>query len=220
MLFRGIKIPARYRNLLSEIGNIGDRITNTAVIGLSTDETEAICFISDMTLSSWDSMLDDDVRTIASVLRMKLQCNQGIVEVNKGNTASGKRYVYNITKESVQGDYSVPYRTCYCIDLTMEVSNGTLNIRGTFGDGNAPSKRERTVHKILLEEHMEAEERGDNSTNYGVWYDNNWLCDPYDRNWTKGFLMNESEGREYDEMFPGHPLTEARELVDYLILNN
>lgn len=39
-----------------------------------------------------------------------------------------------------------------------------------------------------------------------------WLLNPYDDN-EDGVLMNLSESREYDGMFPNHPLTQARLFV-------
>ena len=46
-----------------------------------------------------------------------------------------------------------------------------------------------------------------------------WFKDPYDESYTKGVLMNLSEKEEFDEIFPNHPLTEARAFIDF-ILNN
>ena len=39
------------------------------------------------------------------------------------------------------------------------------------------------------------------------------MRDPYDDS-EDGFLMNLSESHEYDSMFPVHPLTQARFIVD------
>ncbi len=39
-----------------------------------------------------------------------------------------------------------------------------------------------------------------------------WAHDPFDYS-TTGFVMNTSELSDFDEQFPGHPLTMARELL-------
>ena len=39
-----------------------------------------------------------------------------------------------------------------------------------------------------------------------------WAHDPYDHS-TTGFVMNMSELPDFDQQFPGHPLTLARELL-------
>ena len=47
-----------------------------------------------------------------------------------------------------------------------------------------------------------------------------WSCDPYNPEFNKGFLMNQSEQRRFDEMFPEHPLSEARKLIEFIITNH
>ena len=47
-----------------------------------------------------------------------------------------------------------------------------------------------------------------------------WMQDPYDPDYRKGFLMNRSEVRELDEMFPWHPLSVARKLAEFIVTNN
>ena len=43
-----------------------------------------------------------------------------------------------------------------------------------------------------------------------------WLRDPYDSFLNDGFEMNLSEGDEYDDRFPDHPLSRLRRLLDHL----
>ena len=40
-----------------------------------------------------------------------------------------------------------------------------------------------------------------------------WARDPYDSTIKEGALMNMSEAEEYDEHFPGFPLSMCRELL-------
>ena len=40
-----------------------------------------------------------------------------------------------------------------------------------------------------------------------------WVCDPYDKDYTRGARMNLSEQEKYDEMFPGFPLSMCREFI-------
>ena len=44
-----------------------------------------------------------------------------------------------------------------------------------------------------------------------------WMSDPYDEDWKKGVLMNVSELEEFDQFFPGFPLTLCREFIGALI---
>ena len=47
-----------------------------------------------------------------------------------------------------------------------------------------------------------------------------WVKDPYDETYAQGQLMNWSEVTDYDKTFPDHPLSQARELVNFLIWKN
>jgi hypothetical protein len=44
----------------------------------------------------------------------------------------------------------------------------------------------------------------------------NWLQDPYDPERRDSMTMNRSEGEEYDEKFPDHPLSRARRILSHL----
>lgn len=43
-----------------------------------------------------------------------------------------------------------------------------------------------------------------------------WFADPYDSTYSEGTLMNGAEKETYDEEFPDHPLTQARNLLKLL----
>ena len=47
-----------------------------------------------------------------------------------------------------------------------------------------------------------------------------WAEDPYDPSFTKGILKNGSEDAIFDGLFPTHPLSEARKLVQAIIDSN
>ena len=44
-----------------------------------------------------------------------------------------------------------------------------------------------------------------------------WMRDPFDEDWKKGVLMSVSELEEFDQFFPGFPLTLCREFIGALI---
>jgi hypothetical protein len=43
-----------------------------------------------------------------------------------------------------------------------------------------------------------------------------WVRDPYDESMIQAMTMNRSEAREYDALFPEHPLSRAREVLRHL----
>lgn len=44
----------------------------------------------------------------------------------------------------------------------------------------------------------------------------NWFSDPYNDDFAGGVLMNKSEQDLYDEEFPDHPLSRARQLLEQI----
>jgi len=44
-----------------------------------------------------------------------------------------------------------------------------------------------------------------------------WAFDPYDNSFTRGFLMNLSKNKQFDEMFPLHLLSEIRKFIRKLL---
>ena len=44
-----------------------------------------------------------------------------------------------------------------------------------------------------------------------------WTQDPYDAEITKGALMNLSEQEQFDEQFPGFPLSMCREFINCVV---
>ena len=49
---------------------------------------------------------------------------------------------------------------------------------------------------------------------------NDWMEDPYNKEFKKGVLMNKSEAKSFDKLFPNHPLTKCRELLEFIKDNN
>jgi len=47
-----------------------------------------------------------------------------------------------------------------------------------------------------------------------------WMRDPYESNYKVGFLMNLSEDEKYDKLFPNHPLSQLRKVIQFIIKNN
>ena len=47
-----------------------------------------------------------------------------------------------------------------------------------------------------------------------------WMEDPYDKQYLKGIRMNKSENALYDSLFPNHPLSQARMFLRYIVENN
>ncbi len=127
--------------------------------------------------------------------------DQGLVDVEIGETGKGRRYIYSIVKTLKK-----PSGVQYTLTMHVEYANHTECVQDFFDEINVTGQRDNAVLAMYLNEN-----NGDME---------GWFCDPYDPEYKKGVLMNTSEQKEFDTHFPGHPLTMARELVAYICEKN
>jgi hypothetical protein len=123
----------------------------------------------------------------------------GIIDVDAARTASGIPYVYSLMK--IPGEH---HGIHYNLTLHL-VGDQTLQIRSGFDEGDLTGMREAFVYEMAQRRDMLQEATEDDPTG-------GWAHDPFDYS-TTGFVMNMSELSDFDEQFPCHPLTMARELL-------
>ena len=155
--------------------------------------------------------LDEDIELpysspeeIAESVRKRLPEGHVIVEAGSGTTAAGKRYAYCITKQLRD-----PSGVQYNLVFQIEQEGGPSNVRGFFNEVGTTGVRDAIVLELL------SREAGSMQDAF-----KDWARDPYDPSLTEGFLRNRSEDREYDAMFPAHPLSEARRLISFMVDND
>lgn len=96
----------------------------------------------------------------------------------------------------------------YCLTLQVGYPSLVLNMQGFFDEAGMTGLRDAAVFEEAVGEGLvSGDGRG-------------WRKDPYDPSYTRGNLMNLSEDERYDGRFPGHPLSQARALVDFIIWND
>lgn len=123
----------------------------------------------------------------------------GLVEADAARTASGVPYVYSIMKIRAE-----PTGVQYNLTLQL-VGDRVVLVQGHFAEGNRTGVREATVYEVAMRRNWVTAPNDENPTG-------GWAHDPYDGS-TTGFVMNMSELPDFDQQFPGHPLTMARELL-------
>lgn len=123
---------------------------------------------------------------------------QGLVEVETGRTARGAQYVYSIVKSAIE-----PSGMQYIVSANIDHGQTCSVIQGYFEEEGTTGMRDAAVFAM---------------TNADI--KNGWFADPYDADFTQGLLMNQAEAREYDVMFPEHPLSMAREFLENVIADN
>ena len=138
-------------------------------------------------------------------IRGSFAADQGIVEIESGITNSGKKYIYSIVKTVNRGNIGVQY------SLMMHVgyfADHVFQAEGFFDETGYTGGRDTAVFAILQRD-------GKIGPNYEGWSE-----DPYDPEYKQGILRNASEKPDFDEVFPDHPLTQARLLVKEIIAMN
>lgn len=131
-----------------------------------------------------------------------LASEQGLIEADTGTTKADNKFAYGLIKTKHEPT-GVEYSLTFQILLGQTVANvqAFFDEAGNTGlrDAYVYARLQREGETVLLE---------------------NWSRDPYDDECTTGFLMTEAEKRDYDFMFPDHPLTVARDFIEFLKKHN
>jgi len=162
------------------------------------------------------SMPFDSPESLIEFLHGSMNDNQGIIEVRNGTCKNGGRYVYYIMKYWY-GEDIIPSRICgYQLNFNFEIGDQVFFISGSFDEVGMTGVRDSIGIELLAK----AKEQSGQPADLTDIMENEWFCDPYDPEYTKGFLMNKSEVSELDSVFPEHPLSVTRALVKYVVENN
>ncbi len=179
-----------------------DDPADSTPFGSESGGYQAFVIVYPINISS--SMPYDNPESLIAGIHKALANNQGLIEVRNGKTKAGREYIYSIVKTLQGKEYGVQYT------LTMHISFETyaMNISGFFNENGMTGFREAMIYAHMRNENKVSDDA------------EGWTCDPYDKSFTKGLLMNLSEDRQFDAAFPEHPLTEARSFADFIIENN
>ena len=154
------------------------------------------CFIMIYPAEKEQAMPQDEDAIIHG-MRQFLMDDQGLIEIG-----TGKDYAYTIIKTMKQ-----PVGVQYTLTFHKLFPEKMLCIQGYFDEIGTTGIRDSIVLDHCVSEGIVRIE-GERIEG--------WAEDPYDPDIKEGALMNLSEGRELDEMFPGFPLSLCRELADAL----
>lgn len=180
-------------------GYIGYRFWNGCASGLvvcSEGKKKAMPYTEQELIEDWHESMPE---------------HAGIIEAKQGLTAAGLHYIYLLTKEREDDDPWSPEEVAYKMQMCISKNNRYLYVDSMFVEEGMTGVRGGAVFDTFREEHSDVElyklmER--------------WTRDPYDPEYRIGFLMNRSEARELDELFPHHPLSIARKLADDIVTLN
>ena len=176
-----------------------------SVIGINHQNCYSLIFMNPIPENKIMPILDKNL-TINST-RHYLEENQGIVEIE--NNVDKFPYIYTIIKVPMN-----PNGVHYLFNFHIQIHTKYYSIEGMFDEIGTTGVRDTMVGELCRREGIVRTEEVNGKVNLVGWNE-----DPYDKNYKKGFLMNLSEKREFDEKFPYHPLSEVRNLIKDLINN-
>lgn len=203
---KAITIPADYKKINRKFPKDMQLPSDAVGYSYTNNGFSALLLCFDVTAA--ESMPFDDCQSIIDKLHDEMDESTGLVEVNNGITSGGKPYVYNIVKHHMFVKQEMPVGNEYTININIKDEDQIHFINGSFSEAGTTGMQDSLVFAMM----KESGNVGDDMSG--------WSEDPYDSEYSKGFLMNKSERIEFDEQFKNHPLSQARALVAYIIENN
>lgn len=188
-----ISIPGYYQSVKSMPGDPED---SKPYIVQTNDAT---CFIVMNPIEKEKAMPFDEQMVIDGIHKI-LDHHQGLIEVKKGQD-----YIYSIVK-----DYQEKSGVQYVLVFQKFYETQVLSIQGYFDERGTTGLRDTMVYEICRRENVIGSEKNPFA---------GWKKDPYDPDYRNGMLMNLSEDRKYDSLFPESPLSMCREFVRVLVGN-
>jgi len=192
-----IQIPDQYQ----KVDSMPEDPAESVAYGYET--SHMMGFMLFFPISKEDAMPFDSVQEVIDGVHHQLSDDQGLIEAEAGKTKNGNRFVYSIvkTKQEIPGIQ-------YTLTLHAEYPEHVLHVQAFFDEAGVTGQRDSLIfgwarHNNLVNENMVG-----------------WWNDPYTPDFRKGFLMNISEEKRFDSRFPGYPLTELRNFIDFFISNN
>jgi hypothetical protein len=127
--------------------------------------------------------------------------NGGVIEVelSKKDKMSFIKTIFKLPQEHSGMGYiaslTLPFKNCSFVFKIQAVEIGMTGLRDIV-----------VAEKLLLTNTISIDENGYT----------NWFADPYDEYFKNRVLMNKSEQIIYDNDFPEHPLTQARQILNQI----
>ena len=148
-----------------------------------------------------DAMPFGDKDALIKEIHETLDDNQGLIEVECGTNPRGYEYVYSIIKIYHREEQT----SVYCMRMHIKNGEELIEVSGSFFEAFVTNERGSVALSMAWNAELEIEP--------GSVFPVGWNQDPYDPNYTNWIPMIMAEKRSFDGLFPGDPLSQARELV-------
>ena len=196
MMIPEMILPERYELLKS----LPEDPPYTRSFGFQTPG--ALCYVITRPIPAGSAMSWDDPWSVIDGIHQALADDQGLIAVEKGETKAGRRFIYSIVKSMKE-----PSGVQYCLTMHVEYEEFVVLVQGFFDEMGTTGIRDAMVYAMLSNEGKVR------TTEDGI---EGWNEDPFDPEYMHGNRMNCSERKEYDELFPEHPLSQMRMFVEEL----
>lgn len=151
-----------------------------------------------------NAMKLDDKKGLIADIHKNVADNQGVIEVETGETAEGYPYIYSLTKTG-----KITKGAIYFLRMNIEFSKGNVyEVRGVYDEIGFAGLRHDFATQMAAQS---------GRVGYGKSGKYGWTEDPYDKEFNKGLLMDLSENRNMDNMFKDNPLSQVRDLIEALV---
>lgn len=187
-----VAIPAYYQR----VDSMPDDPEGSVPYMVQTEN--ATCFALIFPVDESQSLPRTQEELVAGIRRF-LGENQGLIEV-----VAELNYVYSIVKTLKQ-----PSGVQYVLTYQRFYPEFILNIQAFFEESGMTGIRDNVVYEMCRRQNIVGTDDDPFS---------GWTQDPYDVNVKSGALMNISEQGQFDEKFPGFPLSMCREFVRTLVM--
>lgn len=198
-LFKRSK-PSIHSISIPDIGWTNDRDDDKVKHWINPEQTLALSINFFSVKPDLPTLKNEDV--LRSFYRERISKSQGgmvetmIINVKGFDTV---RAIFKFPQENKGTTYlaslTIPFKNCSYVVKIQAPEIGFTGVRETV-----------VADKLMKENKLKITEDGQRD----------WLADPYDDTYVEGTLMNGAEKEEYDEEFPDHPLTQARNLLRLL----
>ena len=195
-----ITVPGHYQLLKAMPGDPEGAVP----LAFSTDR--AMCFVMMYPIGPEYAMPFDIPQDVIDGIHESMYEDQGLIEVDSGNTKAGNKYIESIVK-TVKKEGGA----AYTFTFHGKFPDGVAAVQGFFEEAGITGERDTIVFEIARRENL-VQIDDDGFTG--------WSKDPYDPGYLKGIPKNLSEDERFDEMFPTHPLSQLRAFKKILIEEN
>lgn len=171
-------------------------------VPLMVQTENAMCFNLLFPITEDEAMPFDDIDALIAGIHEALGEDQGLIEAANGVNES-RAFIYSIVKTQ-KGD-EMPEGVQYTLTLDIEEDGKVTHVQGFYDEIGTTGMRDAAVF-AMFEPDADLDERMAK-----------WTFDPYSPDRKEGFLMNQSELAVFDDSFPAHPLSMAREFLSACI---